>query len=148
LAFTVTDTYLILGSDSTVERVVRTLDSPDTVSISSAKWFTSAKSVIPSAVGLASLQDNATAVESSWRMIKQSGNSKSEGEDRSISIGIGMSPSFGLIFSQMGLDLFNFSLLPEFDAVRKHFGLSASYGISTPDGFLFEFKHLRPPGTD
>ena len=48
----------------------------------------------------------------------------------------------------MRFDLFNFSLLPEFDTVRKYFGLSAFYGISTPEGFFFEFKYLNPPATD
>jgi hypothetical protein len=42
----------------------------------------------------------------------------------------------------MGLDLFDFGLLPDFDAVRKYFGLSAGYGISRADGFFFEFKYL------
>ncbi len=42
----------------------------------------------------------------------------------------------------------DFSLLPEFDVVRKYFGLSAFYGISRPDGFFFEFKYINTPGTD
>ncbi len=62
-------------------------------------------------------------------------------------IGVGVSsgstfPNF--IFSQAGSDLFDFSLLPAFDAVRKYFGLSAFYGLSIPDGFFFEFKYLNP----
>ncbi len=61
-------------------------------------------------------------------------------------IGVGVSsgstvPNF--IFSQAGSDLFDFSLLPEFDAVRKYFGLSAFYGLSRPEGFFFELKYLK-----
>jgi len=51
-------------------------------------------------------------------------------------------PNF--MFSQAGSDLFDFSLLPEFDVVRKYFGLSAFYGLSIPEGFFFEFKYLNP----
>ena len=61
-------------------------------------------------------------------------------------IGVGGSsgstfPNF--IFSQAGSDLFDFSLLPAFDAVRKYFGLSAFYGLSIPEGFFFELKYSK-----
>jgi hypothetical protein len=46
--------------------------------------------------------------------------------------------------SEIGGDLVDFSLLPEFDTVKKYFGLSASYGISRQDGFFFEFKYINP----
>jgi len=49
-----------------------------------------------------------------------------------------------MMLSQAGADQFDFSLLPEFEAVRKYFGLAASYGISRQDGFFFEFKYLNP----
>ncbi len=52
-----------------------------------------------------------------------------------------------MMFSGPGFDLFNFGLLPEFDTVRKYFGLSASYGISRQDGFFFEFKDINTGGT-
>jgi hypothetical protein len=48
-------------------------------------------------------------------------------------------------FGPMGIsELVNFDLLPPFDAVRKYLGLSAFYGISTPEGFFFEFKDISP----
>ncbi len=61
-------------------------------------------------------------------------------------IGLGVSsgstfPNF--MFSQAGSDLFDFSLLPAFDAARKYFGLSAFYGLSIPEGFFFELKYLK-----
>jgi len=145
-AFTVTNTHLILGAESTVERAIRVLSSTNAAPMSSARWFTLSQSAIPSTVGLASLQDNTASGELSWRMMK--GIDKGKSKDSSNSISIGMSSNLGLIFSPRGLDLFNFSLLPEFDAVRKYFGLSAFYGISRPDGFFFEFKYLYPPGTN
>jgi len=45
--------------------------------------------------------------------------------------------------SLTGTDLFDFTLLPEFEAVKKYFGLSASYGVARQDGFFFEFKYLN-----
>ena len=68
---------------------------------------------------------------------------KGEAEDDSsvtLSVGTGgIDALFG------GADaLFDFSLLPDFDKVRKYFGLSAAYGTSRPDGFFFEIKILEP----
>lgn len=127
-AFTVTDTHLIFGVESAVERAVRTLSTTQAVSLGSAKWFNSAKLAIP--VGLACLEDNSASGELLWWMMKQ-------GDQRR--------PLFPFRFGQHKiLELFNFSLLPQFDAVRKYFGVSVFYGVSRPDGFLFEFKDIYP----
>ena len=150
LAFTVTDSHLLLGSESTIERIIRAMSSTDNVPVASTRWFTIAKSAIPSMVGLAGLEDNATAGELLWQMLKKGSKStESKDKDSEVQIGIGISsesPFPQLLFSQAGSSLFDFSLLPEFDAVRKYFGLSAYYGISRPDGFFFEFKYLNPAG--
>lgn len=128
LAFTVTDTHLIFASEPVVERAIRALGSTDALSLGSAKWFTSAKSAIPSVVGMAALKDNAASGEIFWWMVKQSSKTPA-----------------AMKFGPAGIsELVNFDLLPEFDAVRKYFGLSAFYGISTPEGFFFEFKDISP----
>jgi hypothetical protein len=138
-AFTVTDSHLILGVESTVERAIRTLSSPEDTSMGSAKWFTTAKSAIPSAVGLATMEDNAAAGELFWWLMKQ-GKKTLWGPNIQPN---SSSPSIGFGPMQVA-ELFDFSLLPEFDAVRKYFGLSAFYGVSRADGFFFEFKYLDP----
>ena len=132
LAFTITDTHLIFAREAVIERVIRTLASADAVSIDSTKWFPVAKSAIPSAVGIATFEDNEASGELFWWLVKDSGIAQ---------------PSNNL--GPMRFDeLVDYSLLPEFDAVRKHFGPSAFYGISNPDGFIFEFKYLNPPSSD
>lgn len=130
LAFTMTDTHLLFASESVIERAIRTLTNTDSIPISSAKWFTAAKSTIPSAVGLATLQNNAASSELFWWTIKQ---------------GTAQQANPGLM--QLN-ELVNFALLPEFDTVRKYFGSSAFYGISRPDGFFFETRDLNPPNSD
>jgi hypothetical protein len=133
LAFTVTDTHLIFASEPAVERAIRALSSADASPVGSAKWFTSAKSAVPSVVGLAALEDNAASSEIFWWMAKQSGKA-------AVSAG----PA-AIKFAPAGIsELVNFDLLPPFDAVRKYLGLSAFYGISTPEGFFFEFKDISP----
>ncbi len=145
LAFTITDTHLILGTESTVERAIRALTSTETQPLTAAKWFTAAKSAIPSVVGLASLEDSAAAGEFSWQMMKQIAKSRTETNDSSVTMGIGMSSASSfpsLVFAQTGQGFVDLGLLPEFDAVRKYFGISTAYGISRPDGFFFEFRYI------
>lgn len=152
MAFTITDSHLILGFESAVERAIRTLSSTETAPLSSVKWFGQAKASIPSTVGVASLQNNAESSKILWQMLKESAQSrKQRGKDSTIKMGVGMSPGSFLpqvTLSEAGAERFDFTLLPEFDTVRKYFGLSTFYGLSRPDGFFFEFKYLNPPGNE
>lgn len=153
LAFTVTDTHLIFASETAVERAIRTLSSNSAESVGSAKWFTKAKSAIPSMVGLAGLQNNEDSVEYFWsalrRLKRQMQENKSPESNNQAGGGTRSESAFPFLnFSQPDSDLFDFSLLPEFDAVRKYFGLSAFYGISRADGFFFELKYINPPAAD
>ena len=135
LAFTVTDTHLIFASESTVERVIRTISSSASASTSPPKWFNEAKSAIPSVVGLAYMEDTSVSLELRWSMMKQGRKSTNP------AISMGLNP-FSMV-TQMG---FNFGLLPDFEVVRKYFGLFTSYGISTPEGFFFELKDIHAGG--
>ena len=152
LAFTVTDTHLIFSKESSVEQALRTLNSTEDVSVDSERWFNVAKSSIPSLVGLVTLQNDTVSGKYLWsEMRNMSKQMKSKDKGSSIEMGIGVRPGSAfpqMIFSQAGFDLFDFGLLPEFDAVKKYFGLSALYGISKSDGFFFEFKYLNSPDVD
>jgi hypothetical protein len=151
LAFTVTDTHLIIANESTVERTIRALSSTDVTSVSSSKWFNTAKSAIPPVVGLAGLEDNVALSEVFWQTLKERKKSaKYKTQDLDIELGIALSsraPFPYLVFSQTE-DFFDFSLLPAFALVRKYFGLTAYYGVSRLDGFFFEFKYFNPSGSD
>ena len=146
-AFTVTDTYLVVGSESAVERAIRTLSSPQPGSLSSATWFGKAKSAIPSAVGLAALQDDVASTEILWKMLKEMGKNKDKSSSATIGATVGSTSLFPQMMFSGPFDLFNFGLLPQFDTMRKYFGLSVSYGISRQDGFFFEFKDINTGGS-
>ncbi|MHC4328991.1 MAG: DUF3352 domain-containing protein [Planctomycetota bacterium] len=150
MAFTVTDTHLIFATEAAVEQAIRTLSSTGFESLDSARWFARAKSSIPSVVGLAGMQDSAASAEQLWSVMREL-NKADKDKDPNAQINAGIGSGSGIpqmMLSQAGADLFDFSLLPEFDAVRKYFGLAASYGISRQDGFFFEFKHLNPDASE
>jgi hypothetical protein len=148
-AFTVTDTHLIFSKESAVEKAIRTLSSTQNVSVDSSRWFNIAKSSIPSLVGLVTLQNDTASGEYIWSQIRKlTQKTKNQVKDKGIKMGVGIRPGSSfpeIMFSQAGAQLFDFSLLPEFDEVKKYFGLFTFYGISNPDGFFFEFKYLNPP---
>jgi len=149
-AFTVTDTHLIFSKESSVEQALRTLNSTGNVSVDSERWFNIAKSSIPSRVGLVTLQNDKVSGKYIWsEMRNMSKQMKNKGSGIEIGVG-GRAGSVvpKMMFAQGALDLFDFGLLPEFDAVKKYFGLSALYGISKSDGFVFEYKYLNPPDID
>lgn len=126
LAFTVTDTHLILGTEPIVEKAIRTLTSKQASSVGSAEWFTKAKASIPSVVGLACASNNIDSAEVSWWIFKQ--GAKSQGP---------LAQHFG----PGGLgQLFNPQLLPDFKTVKKYFGVHSLYGVSRQDGFFYEFR--------
>jgi hypothetical protein len=128
-ALTVTDTHLLIASQTNVENAIRMLSEGRSESLSSTAWFNAAKTDMPSLVGAATLQDNAAAIELLWnRARKPDSSSKSAAMD-----------PFGLFTNLFkGID---FSLVPEFDKVRKYFGTSSGYGLSKPDGFYFESRN-------
>jgi hypothetical protein len=147
-AFTVTDTHLIVGTESSIEGAIRTLSSPQSGTLSSAAWFSKAKSAVPSVVGLVTLEDNAASAEIFWKMIKEIGKNANKSSGASMGTSMDSQPLLPqMILGGPGFDLFNFGLLPEFDTVRKYFGLSASYGVSRQDGFFFEFKDINTGGS-
>jgi hypothetical protein len=142
VAFAVTDTHLVIGVESAVERAIRTLSAGSSGDL--PKWFARARSAVPDTVGLAAFEDTAAVAEVLWKEIKTAAAEEAESSDgsqRSVNIGVSTP---GLMFAQAGLDIIDVKLLPEFDLVRKYFGLSATYGIARPDGFFFEFKYLNP----
>jgi len=152
VAFTVTDTHLILGGESTVEQAIRALGGSEAESIDSVKWFRQAKSSLPSVVGLAGLQNSAASGEMLWsamRLAQKQSEGREKGQRNQVGVGVSSGSLFpNLMFSQGGKELFDFNLLPEFEAVRKYFGSSVSYGVSRPDGFFFEFRYLNPDSAE
>ncbi len=134
LAFTITDTHIIFGTETAVEKAIRTMSSGSETPLASAKWFNATRTVIPSSVGMAGLENNSASSELFWWIAKQTGKAP---------------PMMPMEFGPQGLsDLINPSLLPEFDAVRKYFGFSAFYGVSKPDGFFFELRDIAQPVAD
>jgi hypothetical protein len=136
MAFTITETHLIMGEEAAVERAVRIIGGAQSDSVNSAKWFTTAKSVVPSVVGMATFEDSAASMELLWWMLKESAKSRRGN--------LGMGSTAAVLATPDLWQSSDFALLPEFDVVRKYFGFSAFYGVSRDDGFLFEFKYLNP----
>ena len=148
MAITITNTHLVFGTESVVEQAIRALSSPQSGTLSSAEWFNKAKSAVPSTAGVAAFQDNAASTEIFWKTIKEMDKSKDKISSGSVNISVSSQSLLPqLMYSGPVAELFNFGLLPQFDSVRKYFGLSIIYGVSRQDGFFFEFKDINPGGS-
>jgi hypothetical protein len=132
LAFTVTDTHLICGLESSLEKAIRTLKTGE--SISDARWFNRARTALPDRTGMLSLEDTRAAVEFLWWLLKQA--RKDPGQAALAA------PTASYVFSDFDLD---FSLLPEYEKVSRYFGLTASYVMSRDDGFYMELVGIDQP---
>lgn len=130
-AFAFTDTHLLCGFESSVEKAIRTLRSGE--SISQARWLNQAKTLLPSTAGMVSLEDTRATAEFLWWMLKTQKNEPAK---------VSMAPTPSYIISDMDFD---FALLPEYEVVKKYLGVGASYLISRDDGFFMEFKGLDQP---
>jgi hypothetical protein len=135
-AFTITDTHLIIGPEPAVERVIRTLADAETNPLASTEWFARAKSAIPSVVGLACIEDTSASAELMWWMLR-------EGSQRQRA-NIGLGSSATLLAEPDLWQSADFTLLPDYSAVKKYFGSFVLFGASRPDGFQLEFKFLNP----
>jgi len=137
LAFTITDTHLIFGLEASVEQSIRTLTNTEAAKLNSAKWFAHIKPSTP--LGLVSLKNDQAGMEMLWWSLKETEQEDKDDSEVTVQAGAGIGP--GLFFKQSGL--LDGSLLPEFDTVRKYFGLSTFFGVSRPDGFFFECKDFK-----
>ena len=114
--------------------------SSGATSIDSTKWFTSAKSSLPSVVGLASMEDNSASAEMLWWLMKETARAKQ--------LNTMVSPNPQMMLAKGASDMVDFSLLPPFEQVKKYFSLFGMYGLSRSDGFFFEFNYLNRPAAE
>jgi len=141
-AFTVTDTHFIFSTENVIEKAIRTINSSDDTSISSAKWFRNAKTALPSVAGFSGMENTRATMQTFWEIMKKSAEiAKNKGEN-TIKPGITSIPGTfpKMMFSQ---DLFDTSKLPEFEKVKKYFGIFVDYIISQPEGYFGKFKILK-----
>lgn len=132
LAFTLTDTHLICGFESSVDKAVRTLRGGE--SISNVSWFNQAKAHVPSRTGIVALENTRASAEFLWWLLQQS--KKDPGAAGRAA------PTTSYMFSGLELD---FSLLPKFETVSKYFGLTSFYILSRDDGFFMELTGIDQP---
>ncbi|MFA5553791.1 MAG: hypothetical protein WCZ89_04590 [Phycisphaerae bacterium] len=134
MAFTITNTHLIFGLESSVEQAVRTLSGGD--SVRNSEWFNTGRGSLPSSVLIAAVENHRMSGEYLWWVLKQLGDTSQKQNVKELDLGTASK------LSEEGL---NFSLLPEFEQVKKYFGLVVSHLISREDGFFMEFKTVNLP---
>ncbi len=131
IGITVTDSYLMIAPEEEIEKTLRQLSSGDAKSFETKPWFIEARKSIPGEVAVAGFQNNREVYEVMWDVLKEEGLS-------------GLNSAAG---EQAGsfLEMFNFSLLPKFDAVKQYFGISSAFMKNRQDGFYYEMNTMDLP---
>ena len=93
----------------------------------SARWYRRAAAAIPSPAGSSGMMDLSVFGRHIWHLLK-SGKTDSPAE----------------FMVEDFRELGDFARLPEFETVRKYFGIVVSQFFSQPDGFTFEYRMLSP----
>jgi hypothetical protein len=132
-AVSITDTYMIMGTEGDVEKTLRAMNNKENSPVTSQEWYERAKSTLPVQVGVAGLSDDRSSIEYFWWVLKKrSDDSKAGGP------GLGAG---AMVFGQLS-GLADFKLLPDFEKVKKYFGVSSYYILSKPEGYYFESTML------
>ncbi len=124
-AFTVTDSHLLFGDVKLIEDAIRAMKDKTASRLPAAKWYRKAAAATASPAGSTAVMDLGAYGQYLWKMVKSADAD-----------------------SQMGFvaedfkEHADFSKLPEFDAVKKYFGIIVSQFFSQPDGFTFEYRML------
>lgn len=136
IGLTVTDTHLIVGLEKDIERSLRLLKNRQAQGLETKKWFRAARRLCPPTVGMAGFKNDRIVFKKFWKMLKEKEKTGNENE-----MTIGLSTAGPEIFSEF----IDFKKLPDFEAVKKYFGISGGYLISRPDGFYYEARSVDLP---
>jgi hypothetical protein len=128
-AFTVTDKYLLFGDVQVVEDAIHAMKDKTASKLPSAKWYRKAVGSLPSALGSGGVVNMEVYGQYFWKLFKTPEET----------------PSQFTAMADAVRDEIDVTLLPDFGAVKKYFGLGASQFISVPDGFTFEYRMIAAP---
>ncbi len=132
MALAVTETHLLIGQQIALEKALQRLAEPtQTQPLAEAAWYRSAMAHMPSDAGMISMDNNRLLGKAYWNALR-------EGK------------LFEPLMTEVPDEAFNIVLpalkkLPDFDAVRQHFGITLNWLRTRPDGFLLEAKDIPAP---
>ena len=120
MAFAVIDSHLVISSEKTVEKSIRILNSSEQSGLETKKWFRVAKSKVPSQSGFVSLKNHVEEMEYLWFVFK----------------------NLPKLDKDKNPDRIKVELLPDYNAVKKYFGLYIGHGNSKNEGVFVDSLYV------
>jgi hypothetical protein len=163
-AFAVPGGNLVVGSVSGVEQEIRDLRRKDLEPIEADPMYRHAATALPDRAGAWFYSNQQVSTEVLWEQVKQAARTPApapapgrsgdptdfrrllptlNGAGGGMSGPPGMSPANILVYILR--DYCDFNALPDFQAVKKHFGPTIGYVKTTDDGIYFEMLGLKAP---
>ena len=151
-AFAVAGDYLVLGSLEDVEQSIRNIRRTDAESLSTDAMYQYAASRLPGQVGCFFYQNDRTLTEATWKAFKDAAlqdasRRPASDQDDDDSFGFDLTSlrfGPGRILEQIK-EICDFTTLPEFDAVKQHWGASVGHLVTTDQGIYGETISIKPP---
>ena len=160
LAFTVAADHLVFGSEKVVEQAIRDLRREDLESIKTDEMYQYAGGHFPAQAGAYYYENEQISAEVLWSMLKEAARQAAqqpsptapETQDE-IEMEMGAVIDSGgkfvspLMMIQQFKEYVDFTLLPDFAAVKKYFGATIGYLEGNDKGIYAEMKSLKAPGS-
>lgn len=148
--FAVAGDQLVLGNANVLEQAIRDLRRKDIETINSDPMYQYAAPHIPNRAGVISYQNNRISSEFTWTILKEAAREKAAQKQASPDANSPSTPDSPMkIFLSISnlLNSLDFTALPDFQTVKKHFGVTVGYVTNHKQGILAETISLKAPTT-
>lgn len=147
-AFAVPGNHFVFGSVGIVEQFIRSLNRKNVQNIATDPMYQYASRYLPAQASMFFYQNGQISTEAAWVQVKeaakkQAAKAKDDQSDDEFEMHVSGNPMFTMV---EGLkEHCDFTMLPDFSAVKKYFGPSVGYIIGVEDGIYGEITSLKAP---
>ncbi len=148
LALAVAGTHFVFGSVGSVEQAIRNLRRTGVQSISADPMYQYASRHLPARAGIVTYENAQVGAEMLWAQLKDAARKAANpAGDPAVGAAAPAPTSPMALLVPMLKDYCDFNALPEFQTVKKHFGVTIGHVVSRRDGIYAEWVGLKPPKT-
>ena len=151
MGFAVVGDQFVFGAVKGIEQEIRNLGRKEFEAITSDPMFQYAKRHMPSQAGAYSYENGQIGTEAMWVNFKEAARqaaarNETEGSEPDPEMMMAMAMSSPMhMYVELLKEYCDFGLLPEFEEVKKYFGVSVSHAVGTEKGLYIEMTQLKAP---
>ena len=150
VAVTVAGGNLVVASVDGAEQVIRDLDRKDVRSVRTDPMYQHAARALPARASIYFYVNQQIDSAVTWARLKEAARKVADSPDsspsqREVRVGFPLGTAMLTPMVKQLKEYCDFTTLPEFESVRKHFGATIGYVTGTEEGIRFEMVSLKAP---